>query len=296
MRRLWITRHKAMAASAMKMKVYIEDPEDGEIDIDGVLCRKLGELKNDQQKHFNIGTEAAKVFVVADKLSRNLCNEFIQIPEGEEDVFLSGRNYLNPSAGNPFRFDGVEAEDVLENRKKVKRRGKGILIAAIIVGILAGAMIGIGVSSAMLGEVPQMVEARTFDCQGLQITLTEEFQETSVPEYAACYSAGDTAVFLLREDFGAMEGLAELDLNGYGAMILANNHMDQSVNLQTEDGLTVFGQVITDSQTDTAYYYYCGLFKGKDAFWMVQITTVAEGAAEKIPQFRQWLGSVRLPA
>ncbi len=296
MRRLWITRHKAMAASAMKMKVYIEDPEEGDLDIDGVLCRKLGELKNDQQKHFSIGTEEAKVFVVADKLSRNLYNEFIQIPEGEDDVFLSGRNYFNPSAGNPFRFDGVEEEEVLENRKKVKRRGKGILVAAIIVGILAGALIGVGVSSAMLGEVPQMVEARSFECQGLQITLTEEFQETSAPGYTACYSAGDTAVFLLREGFDAMEGFADLELNGYGAMILANNRMDQSVQLQTEDGLTVFGQVITDESTDVAYYYYCGLFKGKDAFWMVQVTTLAEGAAEKIPQFRQWLGSVRLPA
>jgi len=295
MRRLWITRRKATAACAAKMKVYIEDPENGDLEIDGIFCRKLGEVKNDQQKHFNIGRESAKVFVVADKLSRNLYNEFVQIPEGEEDVFLSGRNYFRPGAGNPFRFDGVEQEETLENRKKVNGRGKGLVIAAILVGILAGAGVGIGVATSLLQKVPQTVADATFDCQGLRITLTEEFAETPVPGYTACYSAADTGVFVLREGFDAMEGFEELDLNGYGAMILANNHLDQNVHLQTEDGLTVFGQVITDEETETDYYYYCGLFKGTDAFWMVQITTLAEDAAEKIPQFRRWLGSVQLP-
>lgn len=295
MRRLWITRHKAMAASAAKMKVYIEDPENGDTDINGILCRKLGELKNDQQKHFSIGHEAAKVFVVADKLSRNLYNEFIEIPEGEEDVFFSGRNYLKPSAGNPFRFDGVTDEAVLENRETGRRKGRTILIVAIIFGILAGALIGVGVSSAMLSGVPQVSAAKTFDCQGLQITLTEDFAETSAEGYTACYSAGETAVFLLREDFTAREGFGELSLEDYGAMVLASNGFDQSVSLKTENGLTTFAQVLTDAETGADFYYYCGLYKGQDAFWMVQVTTLAEGAADSLAQFRQWLESVVLP-
>lgn len=296
MRRLWITRHKAMAASAVKMKVYIEDPENGDTEINDCLCRKLGELKNDQQKHFNIGSDAAKVFVVAGKLSRNLYNEYVEIPEGEEDVFLSGRNYLNPGAGNPFRFDGVEEEDVLENRRKVNGRGRIILIVAIILGILAGGAIGVAASSALIGNMPPAAAAAVnVRCQELQITLTEEFTQSAAPGYTACYAAEDTAVFLLREDFEAMEGFGDLTLEEYGAMILANNHLD-GVNLETEDGLTVFARVITDEHTGIPYYYYCGLYKGGDAFWMVQITTQAEGASEKIPQFRQWLGSVVLDA
>lgn len=294
MRRLWITRRKAAAASLAKMKVYIEDPENGDTEIGGCLCRKLGEIKNDQQKHFNIGMEAAKVYVVADKLSRNLYNEFVQIPEGEDDIFLTGRNYLKPSAGNPFRFDGIDDEEVLENRETGKRRGRAILIAAIIVGILAGAAIGIGVSASLVAAEPQSVAAESFQCQELQITLTEDFVSAEVPGYTACYSAGETAVFLLREDFDAMEGFGELDLEGYGAMVLANNNLDQSVSLEQKDGLTVFARVLTDEESGAAYYYYCGLYKGQDAFWMVQITTQAEGASEKIPQFRQWLQSVAL--
>lgn len=292
MRRLWITRRKATAACAMKMKVYIEDPENGDMEIDGTLCRKLGELKNDQQKHFNIGTEAARVYVVADKLSRNLYNEFVDIPEGEDDIFLSGRNYLSPGSGNPFRFDGVEDEAVLENRKSVKKRGRVITIAAILVGIAAGVVLGIGAASAMLKDVPQTSVSQTFACQDLQITLTEDFVPVQASGYTACYSAGDTGVFLMREPFDAKEGFGELDLNAYGAMILANNHLDEEVTLQTENGVTVFARVIPDARSGVDYYYHCGLYKGADAFWMVQITTLADGASEKVPQFRQWLQSV----
>jgi len=297
MRRLWITRHKAMAGCAMKMKVFIEDPEDGDTEINGVLCRKLGELKNDQQKHFNIGPEAAKVFVVADKVSRNIYNEFVEIPAGQDDVFLSGKNYLKPSEGNPFRFDGVEQEETLENRETVKRRGRGILIAAIVVGILAGIAAGIFVSASLMGDTPQMAQPQTqaFQCQELQIMLPEAFAETAVPGYTGCYSDGETAVFLMREAFAAEEGFGELSVEEYGNRILANNYMD-GVTLETRDGLTVFAKVIADEATGIDYYYYCGLFKGQDAFWMVQITTDADGASENISQFRQWLKTVALTA
>lgn len=293
MRRLWITRHRATAGCAMKMKVYIEDPQEGDTEINGILCRKLGEVKNDQQKRFTIGPEAAKVFVVADKLSRNYYNEFVEIPEGQDDIFLSGRNYLKPSEGNPFRFDGVEQEETLENRKEVRRRGRGVLITAVVVGILAGIAGGIYVSKSLLVDVPQTAAEQTVRCQELQITLPETFVGSAAEGYSGCYSDGETAVFLMREAFAAEEGFGELTVEEYGARVLANNRLEHA-KLETRDGLTVFSQVIADEATGTEYYYYCGLYKGQDAFWMVQITTLAEGASENIAQYRQWLAGVAL--
>lgn len=288
MRRLWITRHKAYAACAMKMKVYIEDPENGDIEINGVLCRKLGELRNGQKKHFSIEDDAAKAFVVADKLSRNVYNEFVEIPEGRDDVFLSGKNYLAPFSGNPFRFDDVEDGEVLENRKRVRKNGTVILIVSILTGLLAGAALGgvIGSSLISRGTDTKTAEEKTFAEQGLRITLTDEFETAQVPRYTACYSMGETAVFLLREDFSLMEGFAELPLDAYGAMVLANNHFDQSVTLKEEDGMTVF------SYDDGTFYYYCVLLKGPDAFWMVQFTTSAEEPEAWVPLFREWAKTV----
>ena len=289
MRRVWITRNKASAGSLAKMKVYMEDPENGDTDINGCLCRKLGELKNDQQKHFVIGSDETKIFVVADKLSRNLYNEFVRIPEGNEDVFLTGRNYFDPSAGNPFRFDGVTEKTVVQNRKAGQRKGRVILIVAILMGILAGILGGIAVSKVLLGGASGTAESQTFACQDLRITLTEDFVPAEAEGYTACYSAGDTAVFVLREDFSAMEGFEELSLADYGAMVLANNGLQGTV--KEDGGLTTFEAFAADA-AGTEFYYYCGLYKGSDAFWMVQITTAAQKPEKAAAQYRQWLESV----
>lgn len=358
MRRLWIYRLPAAAAKKALMKVYIEDPVYGDTRVGGCMCRLLGELKNDQHKHYNIAFRAARVFVVQDpdNVPAGSC---YRLPEGEEDIFLEGKNYRDPKAGNPFRFDGaeeetVEAEEeaaevavseiaaveeavpvpeeepvveepvvqeeaeiyedtqieevpVRREEKKVKKekvskpKKKGgsklkvLLVIAILIGIAAGIAAGVFVSSALVKEEQEVAVAQTFRCGDLQITLTDAFAEAEAAGYTACYSAGDTAVFVMREAFEMKEGFGELDLESYGAMIMENNHIPETVNLETKDGLTTFAWVITDEISGIPYYYYCGLYKGVDAFWMVQVTTEAEGAAEEIPMFRQWLQSVVLP-
>ena len=79
MRNLTIKRQKSFVACLGKMKVYIEDPMANDLVIKGVYCRKLGDLKNGEEKTFQIGDNAAKVFVIADALSKDFCNEFILI-------------------------------------------------------------------------------------------------------------------------------------------------------------------------------------------------------------------------
>lgn len=292
MRRLWIHRRKATAACLAKMKVYIEDPE-GDTLINGFPCRKLGELKNGQKTSFSIGEEAARLFVVADTLSRNLYNEFVEIPEGQEDVILSGRNVLKPFSGNPFRFDHVTDQAVLENREQVSRRGSRTMVTAIVAGILLGVGVGVAVGNAMLSEISETVQPKTFEVQEMQITLTEAFAETEVTGYNACYTSGETAVFVLREDLEQMKAYGSMSLEVYGAMILANNGFDQRVQLQEEEGLTTFDCLYMMPDSGEEYYYYCGLFQSENACWMVQITTMADRTEEMVPVFRQWLTSVR---
>ena len=138
MRNLTIKRAKSFVACLAKMKVYIEDSLSSELVINGVPCRKLGELKNGEEQTFQIGCESAKVFVIADKLSKNYCNEFYQIPAGEQDVALSGRNKFNPASGNAFRFDNNDNQEVIASRKKGTAKGAVILIIAMVIGAVAG--------------------------------------------------------------------------------------------------------------------------------------------------------------
>lgn len=55
MRNLTIKRTKSFVACAARMKVYIEDPAAGDTTICGVVCRKLGDLKNGASETFLIG-------------------------------------------------------------------------------------------------------------------------------------------------------------------------------------------------------------------------------------------------
>ena len=80
MRDLCIKRNKSFVGCLAKLKVYIEDIDSKDIVINGVSCRRLGELKNGEMKTFQIGEESAKVFVIADKISKGYCNEFYIIP------------------------------------------------------------------------------------------------------------------------------------------------------------------------------------------------------------------------
>jgi len=151
---------------------------------------------------------------------------------------------------------------------------------------------GVAVASSLVSRIPVTVEPRTFQAREMQLTLTEEFSETEVSGYAACYSTGETAVFVLREDLEQMRYYGNLSLDAYGAMIMANNGFDQSVQLQEGDGLTTFECAIPHPDTGEEFYYYCGLFRSEDAYWMVQITTLADNPEEMKPLFRQWMTSV----
>ena len=291
MRRLWITRQKTMAACLTKMKVYIEDPE-GDTMINGVSCRKLGDLKNGQKASFAIGEEKVRVFVVGDELFRDQFHEFRDVPAGEEDVILSGKNVLKPFSGNPFRFDGAAAEAVQEHRKQTEKRGRKLLVGALLAGILLGTVLNVFALSRLMTDRTGRVGPRSFAAEELQITLTEKFEEIEVPGYTACFSSGETAVFVLREDLEQMKPYGNLSLEAYGAMILANNGFDQSVQLNKEGGLITFDAKRQTSDSTEEYYYYCGLFRSEGAYWMVQITTLADDPQALEPLFRQWLESV----
>ena len=70
--------------------------------INEIRCRKLGELGNGDTKTFDIEEYEAKVFAIANSLSPNMCDEYYQLPEGANDISLSGQNMIHPEKGNIF--------------------------------------------------------------------------------------------------------------------------------------------------------------------------------------------------
>lgn len=289
MRRLWITRKKAIAGCAAKVRFYIEDPENGDITINGVPCRKLGSLKNGEQKRFRIDNEAAKVFVIGDKLTRNVYNEFYQLEYGQDDVFLTGKNRLDPMGGNMFRFDGVTDKAALDNRKKSQGRGRVVVIASVLVGLLLGCIAGKAAVDAIFSASQ---EPLVFLREGMHITLTEEYERLDVEGYTVSYGTSDTAVFLLKEEFSLAEGFGDLPLEEYGQLVLkANNHIG-TVELKVVEGLLCFEYDFQNPENGQVNHYFTTVHKGPDAFWTCQFICLAEDAEEFRPQFIAFAKSV----
>ena len=115
---LTITRRRAIAACLSKMKVYIEEPIYGDVNVSGIRCRILGEIRNGETKRFYIDSEKRRVFVVCNGGEEFDGNHFFTVPAGTDDVYSSGKNYYTPYEGNPFLFDDASDELVREYRKK----------------------------------------------------------------------------------------------------------------------------------------------------------------------------------
>lgn len=289
MRNLTIKRAKRFVACLGKMKIYIEDPTSNEITIRNTPCRKIGELKNGEEKTFQIEEQAAKIFVIGDKLSKDYCNEYYQLPAGEEDIILTGKNVFNIAAGNAFRFDNNESADVLENRKQGKRKGLIVAIVAVAVGAVIGGFAGRGITSLLLPD--PATKTKTFSSEGISITLTEAFRETSVGNYTAVFESKDVAVFALREAFTLAEGVEDYTLRQYCELVMEANGM-AGKEIITDDDLMRFEYTYTNPETNDTYRYYSFVYKAEDAFWLVQFTTLDKNTSKHAEKIIQWAKSV----
>lgn len=285
MRNLTIKREKSFVGSLAKMKVYIEDPTSNEICINDISCRKIGDLKNGEEKTFQIDEQEVKIYVIADKLSKNYCNEFYQLPAGQEDVFLSGKNKFNPANGNAFRFDNNESEENIANRKRGTRKGLLILIIAAIIG----AVVGYSITSGLFSD--KTPDAKDFSSNGMSIRLTDEFIKTDIENYTVAYDSKNVAVFALKEAFALADGFQNYTLEQYGNLVLKNNNLSAS-ELQNLDGLTEFEYEFTNPNTKDTYKYFSFVYKADDAFWLVQFATLTENVNEYRAQILEWAKTI----
>ena len=285
MRKLTIKRKKSFVASLAKLKVYIEDPA-GELDITGIKCRLLGTLANGEEKSFYIEENAAKVFVIADKMSRDYCYDCRNLPEGNEDIYLTGKNAFNPATGNAFRFEGGTDEEVAKRHKESKKGGLIVLITAIVIGLTAGWIIGSGVTYSKKKATP-----KDFSYEEMTITLTALFKEEEV-EGRTVFTSNDVAVFVLRENFVAGDiDLSGYTVRGYAELARENNPVMADATYEETDGVPnmVYTYAGDDGKT---YVYFTTFYKSSNAFWIVQYFVNESGYASRKPKFIEWAKTV----
>ena len=281
MRNLTITRRKSVVGCAMKDRVYIRDALSQELIIDGVPCRKLGEIKNGESKTFQIGEGQQQVFLIADKLSKDYCNATVTIPEGQEDVALAGVHKF-VFGSNPFRFDGVQqSEEQLAKQKKNGRKGLVIMIGAMVLGIAIGHF----ASRGLFGS--KEAAPKTFTQAEFQITLTDAFEPVEEEGFFCAYTSDAAMVFALREEktlFG------DISLEEYGELVLeANGRTDLRMN--QGEGFIWFAY--TDTPEKQEIYYLAVCCQSEDAFWIVNFATPVKNRNAYQETFLSWAESIK---
>lgn len=285
MRNLTIKRTKSFVGCLGKIKVYIEDPASNEITINHTACRKIGDLKNGEEKTFQIEEHAAKVFVIADTLSKDYCNEYYQLSDGQEDIFLSGKNRFNPANGNAFQFDNNKSKEIVINRKLGTRKGLIVLLSCIVVGLILGQWF---IPDLFSDKTPKM---KTFSADKMTITLTDEFRKTNMENFTVVYDSKAVAVFALKEEFILVDGFADYTLEQYADLVIQANNLS-SVQIKTVDGLTGFQYDVTKSETNETYRFFTYVYKTNDAFWCVQFATQTKNVEAYESQITQWAKSI----
>lgn len=285
MRNVIIKRNSAFAGCLVKSKVYIEDLSAKDISINKVPCRKLGTLKSGEEKAFQIDNNSARIYVIADKLSKNYCNDFFTVPEGDQDIYLMGKNTLNPFIGNPFYFDMISGEDVLKNRKKNSKRFLSIYIPILTVLCILGFCLGF-----FSGYYEDSNAEKTFIAEDMQITLTEEFIEESFSGATACYASYNAAVFVIKEEFSYFENGENTTIEEYAEEFFEYNELDST--LQYVNQLPCFEYEVYDPDYDSINYYMAFIYKSDDAFWVVQFAANKNKSEDLKPEFIKWAESV----
>lgn len=141
MRKLTIHRKKTSLGCAGKIHFYIEDNQNPEITINDVQCRYIGSLFNNDTDTFEIPNTKTKVYAISSSFSKNFSNDLYVIPEGDEDVYLSGKISFDLKTNCPFKFDNNNSFEAMENREKTRSSGRIITIIAIIIGVIIGLLI-----------------------------------------------------------------------------------------------------------------------------------------------------------
>lgn len=296
MRKLTIRREKSFIGCLAKMKIYLEDSSSDEIKLPivdengeqkNISCRKIGELKNGEEKTFHIEDGALRVFVIADKLSKNYCNEFYMLPEGDSDVALSGENEFNPATGNAFRFAGNTNAQALEGRKRGNKKSLGIIIITVIIGLILGFFIGFGITSgifALLDDQPQ-----DFAAGNMTITLNESFEQYNIPYYSAVYASNDVDVFI-NKYINKISSSANDSAVDFAQSIITNSRLNCKV--ESRDGLDFFISDSTEEDGKLYQNYYFAYKNGSD-FWLVQFSVLDSRVWRYDGKIMKWAGSVR---
>ncbi|MGM9637455.1 MAG: hypothetical protein ACI3YK_05645 [Eubacteriales bacterium] len=149
----------------------------------------------------------------------------------------------------------------------------------------------------LLAGCLKQVDVRTADPQqfskeGMNITLTKAFTESTEEGCTACYDSIQVSIFAIKDLFSVSVGLESLTLEQYAELIRQQNDDISPEEIRTSDGLTYFEYSYHDEETNEDIRYLTVFYKSSDAFWTIQFATFESIYEEFRPDLINWANTV----
>ncbi len=279
MRKVYLTREKSFVGFIGKLSVLVEDRAAGNMLVNDTLCRRVGYVKNGETISFDIGEGATKIFVIADSLSKDYCNDYYPIPAGMDTVTISGKCTYNPTIGNPFRFNGVTNEEVLASRKKNGRKGLIVFIVAILLGIATGVL-------------TNLTFPETFGTEDFEIRLTSAFS-TSYDEDMMYIASNNSLVSVYKYSFSDNAELNDMTVAEAFEALRTDGMFAPESFMADIDGISVV-EDIAESVSGTPSSYFTVFVKGDNALFLFKFGCDTDDYARLRSDFVEWAKTIKL--
>lgn len=220
----------------------------------------------------------------------------ISVLVGKRRIFIDGGALVTRPMADKLN-------DVLArqgSRYRVGKVGKGRMVIIAIFAVIIGVLSGLSTSGILDRGDDTPPADKTFSVDGMSITLTEEFLNTTwaVGEEAGCsavYSDGDVTVLAIKEAFTLAAGFEEYTLEEYANLTIEANGMLTTVK-RDSNGFMYFDHLYEEPESGETYYYYDYVFKSGDAFWLVQFAALESVAEDYADDIDRWVKSIEFDA
>ena len=213
-----------------------------------------------------------------EELTNSLENKEETIEEAAE------KNAEEPAKeGKESGFFSIIAIEIKNKSKK----GRAILAAIVICGILIGFAAGYGITTGIFGIL--RAQEKEFSVSDFSITLNESFEQYNLPLYSVVYASNDVTVYVNRRTDSIAVSAEAL------AQAIAS-YNDLNCQVISDEGLTYFMYVVTkeDGKTYANYtYVYKNNLQDGD-FWIVEFSVEEKLMGKYTDAIKGWAGSVEL--
>ncbi len=134
---------------------------------------------------------------------------------------------------------------------------------------------------------------KDFTCEGMTVTLTDRFKETEYEGYTVCYGSPDVMVIVLKESFSLQAGLDQMTLDEYAKLVLQANASKSPSEITKHEGFQSMEYDFLNEKENQTYSYFSTMFKGPDAFWLIQFACKTEDYDANKDTFLTYANSIK---